>query len=235
MSDRPIAWVIGVGGIGAALVERLSELHTVVCFDIEQAATDAAFFLVDASDRAAFTEAAAEAYELHGAPDVFVVAAGRVSYLSVEAATPEDVTALLTDNLILAINVLHTVYNLGPERRRICVLVASNAAFTPRPGQSIYAAAKAAITSLVGSLAVGWAAAGIRVFGIAPGTVLVDRNRARVAQQYPSAPLDPSRPGGRLVQPAEIAEFVAALLPHADHLTGQVIVYDGGSTLTVRQ
>lgn len=234
MGDRPIAWVVGTGGIGSALIERLTHSHDVIGFDRAGGSLADPYFQVDAADRAAFIASAEAACEQYGFPDLFVVAAGGVSYLAVESAASDDVATVISDNLIVVVNVLHAAYNLGPQRPRICILIISNAALVPRPGQPLYAATKAAIASLVRSLSTGWAAAGIRMIAVAPGTVIVERNRERVAGQYPNAPLDPGRPGGRLLEPAELAQFVADLLPHADHLTGQVIVFDGGSTLAAR-
>jgi hypothetical protein len=60
---------------------------------------------------------------------------------------------------------------------------------------------------------------------------MVERNAQRVAHQYPDAPLDTGRPGGRLLMPAELADIVIGLFPYADHLTGQVLTIDAGSTL----
>jgi NAD(P)-dependent dehydrogenase (short-subunit alcohol dehydrogenase family) len=137
----------------------------------------------------------------------------------------------VNSNILPAINVLHLTYHLGQPRTRTCILVTSNAAVAARPGQPVYAAAKAAVASLARSLAPDWSPAGIRILAVAPGTVMVDRNRDAVTSRYPDAPLDPGRPGGRLLQPAELAEFIASMLPHADHLTGQLITLDGGSTL----
>jgi 3-oxoacyl-[acyl-carrier protein] reductase len=231
VADRRRAWVVGTGGIGSALIGRLIHDYDVVGFDRTDGSSGHPFYRADATDRDAFATAAEAAAQRHGMPDIFVVTAGRVSYQTVESASPEETTGVLADNLIGPINVLHTAYHLGPQRPRTCVLISSNAAFVPRPGQPLYAAAKAAMVSLVRSLAVGWAAAGIRVLAIAPGTVIVERNRERIGRQYPQAPLDPGRPGGRLLTPDDLADFVANLLPLADHLTGQVITMDGGSTL----
>lgn len=229
--DRLRAWVFGTGGIGTALLERLARDHEVVGFDRCQRPSGRPSVQVDTTDRTALMIAAENTADSHGVPDIFIITVGLVSSATVESATPDELTAALSDNLVGPINVLHTAYHLGPPRRRTCVVVASNAAFVPRPGQPVYAATKAAVVSLVRSLAVAWSTAGIRIFGVAPGTVVVERNRDRVKRQYPQAPFDSNRPGGRLLVPGELANFVVTLLPYADHLTGQVISLDGGSTL----
>lgn len=232
MDDRPrAAWVFGTGCIGTALLERLARDHEVVGFDRCERSSGRPSFQVNTTDRGALTIAADNAAERHGAPDIFIITVGLVSPATVESATPDELTDVLSDNLIGPINILHTAYHLGPSRPRTCVVVVSNAAFVPRPGQPVYAAAKAAVVSLVRSLAVAWSETGIRIFGVAPGTVVVERNSDRVKRQYPQAPLDSSRPGGRLLAPGEVANFVVDLLPYADHLTGQIIALDGGSTL----
>lgn len=231
MADRLRAWVFGTGGIGTALLERLAHHHEVVGFDRCERPTGGPSFQVNATDRAALAIAAHDAAGSHGMPDIFIITVGLVSPATVESATPDELTAVLSDNLMAPINVLHMAYHLGPPRPRTCVVVASNAAFVPRPGQPIYAAAKAAVVSLVRSLAVAWSTTGIRIFGVTPGTVVVPRNSDRIKRQYPQAPLDSGRPGGQLLVPSELANIIVKLLPHADHLTGQLITLDGGSTV----
>jgi 2,3-dihydro-2,3-dihydroxybenzoate dehydrogenase len=225
------AWVVGTGGIGAAFVASLAS-HRVVAFDRHDPAAFDPAYRVDVTDRAALIDAMGAAVEAHGSPELMVVAAGTVSYATVEEAGPSEVARILADNLTGMINVLHVAFQLGESRPRGIVIVTSNAADVARPQQPIYAACKAATNSLVRSLAVGWSDYGVRIVAVAPGTVVVDRNRDRVAHRYPDAPNDPTRPGGRLLLPAELAGLVVGLLPHLDHMTGQVITVDGGSSLT---
>jgi NAD(P)-dependent dehydrogenase (short-subunit alcohol dehydrogenase family) len=231
MPERRTAWTVGTGGIGNAVASRLADSHDVVGFDRAGCPEHLIGYRVDAADREAFAKAAGEAVERHGSPDVLVVTAGRVSYATVESSSEQEALDVLSDNLLPVINVLHTAYAMEPTRPRTAVIVTSNAAFVPRPAQPLYAAAKAAVAGLVRSLAVGWSATGFRVLGVAPGTVAVPRNADRIASRYPHAPLDPDRPGGRLLRPEELADYIVGLLPYADHLTGQVLTIDGGSTL----
>ncbi|TQF08013.1 SDR family oxidoreductase [Kitasatospora acidiphila] len=234
----PVAWVVGAGGIGSALGARLAADHRVVLFDRvrpAEAAGAEAFHQVDAADRAAFGAAASGAVRDYGSPAVVALTLGHVSSATVHEAAPEQVDRIVRDNFTACVNVLHTVHRQTRGSSCACLVVTSNAALTARPNQPLYAAVKAAVAALVRSLAVGWAADGIRLVGLAPGTVMVERNAERVRSQYPAAPMAPGRPGGRLVTPAELADFAAALLPHVDQLTGQVIAFDGGSTLEARR
>jgi 2,3-dihydro-2,3-dihydroxybenzoate dehydrogenase len=162
VTERGCAWVVGSGGIGQAFADRLAASNDVVCFDRMAGRGGRPSYVVDAADRAAFAAAAGKASERHGLPDLFVVTAGRVSSLTVEAATQEEAADVFTDNLLPVINTLHIAYALGPCRRRTVVIVTSNAAFAPRPEQPLYAAAKSAVAALVRSVAVRWSRAGFR-------------------------------------------------------------------------
>jgi len=231
MSSTGAAWVFGTGGIGSAILDRLSSERQVIGFDKAPVTSAHPTYQVDLRDRAALKQAAESAAQCYGWPEVLILTAGRVSGLRVEDSGEADACDLIFDNILPAINVLHAAYHLGQPRTRTCILVTSNAAVAARPGQPVYAAAKAAVASLARSLAASWSSADIRIIAVAPGTVIVDRNRHAVTSRYPDAPLDPGRPGGRLLQPPELAEFIACILPHAGHLTGQLLTLDGGSTL----
>lgn len=57
------------------------------------------------------------------------------------------------------------------------VFVSSRAAYTPTPGQAAYAATKAALINLVGSMAAEYGAEGIRANVIVPDTIDTEDNR----------------------------------------------------------
>src|SRR5437588_8699375 len=87
------------------------------------------------------------------------------------------------------------------------------------------------MAALTRSLAVRWRADGIRLFCLAPGTVLT----AGVGEELPAPVLErivASTPLGRDTTTAEVAEWVAALgAGVADAVSGALIELDGGSGL----
>jgi 3-oxoacyl-[acyl-carrier protein] reductase len=110
------------------------------------------------------------------------------------------------------------------------VNVSSIAGIRPAPGIGFYGASKAMLTHLTQELAVELGPA-IRVNAVAPAvvktkfaTVLYDGREDEVAAAYPLK---------RLGLPSDIGGVVAFLLSEdAGWLTGQLIVVDGGVTLT---
>ncbi len=95
-----------------------------------------------------------------------------------------------------------------------------------------YNASKAAVAHVGKSLAVEWAAAGIRVNSMSPGYVLTDLTK-EIIDREPTL-LDDwiSRiPQGRMATPDDLTGLVCFLASDASsHLTGQQIIIDGGYT-----
>ncbi|MCU1530280.1 MAG: hypothetical protein JWP75_4043 [Frondihabitans sp.] len=95
-----------------------------------------------------------------------------------------------------------------------------------------YNSSKAAVAHLGKSLAVEWAAAGIRVNSMAPGYVLTDLTQ-QIIDREPALLEDwISRiPQGRMATPADLTGLVSFLASDASsYLTGQQITIDGGYT-----
>jgi glucose 1-dehydrogenase len=98
----------------------------------------------------------------------------------------------------------------------------------PRPGLSVYAAAKAALGMLSRSLALELAERKIRVNSVAPGVIATLRNVGDAGT------LDSEVPLGRPGTPAEVAGLVAWLCSDAAaYVTGQSYIIDGGMTQQV--
>jgi glucose 1-dehydrogenase len=98
----------------------------------------------------------------------------------------------------------------------------------PRPGLSVYAAAKAALGMLSRSLALELAERKIRVNSVAPGVIATPRNEGDART------LDSEVPLGRPGTPAEVAGLVAWLCSdEAAYVTGQSYIIDGGMTQQV--
>ena len=99
------------------------------------------------------------------------------------------------------------------------------------PGMAHMAAARAGIANMAISLSYEWAAAGVRVNNVAPGTILsvgmksyppdIQERTAKEAYSLPSA---------RLGTESEVSAAVTFLLsPAAAYITGETICIDGGS------
>jgi 3-oxoacyl-[acyl-carrier protein] reductase len=115
--------------------------------------------------------------------------------------------------------------------------ISSISALRPSTRSAPYAAAKAAMNSYTGSQAAMLCRQGIRVNGIAPGSIefpggVWDQRRTDSPALYERTLK--SIPFGRMGTPDEIAEVALFLAsPHARWITGQVITVDGGQLLGV--
>lgn len=113
------------------------------------------------------------------------------------------------------------------------VNVASIAASVGISGRVAYTASKAGVEGLTRTLALEWAARGIRVNTVAPGwtrTEMVDSGIKTGGLDGDA--LAARIPMGRLAHPDEIADAVSYLAsPQAGYITGQTLVVDGGITI----
>jgi NAD(P)-dependent dehydrogenase (short-subunit alcohol dehydrogenase family) len=95
-----------------------------------------------------------------------------------------------------------------------------------------YGAAKAGIVQLTKTLAVAWAAHGIRVNAVAPGVVETAMTAPMMPIRELTAPLLARTPMRRFAAPHEIAPPVLFLAsPAAAYITGQTLAVDGGFSI----
>jgi NAD(P)-dependent dehydrogenase (short-subunit alcohol dehydrogenase family) len=98
------------------------------------------------------------------------------------------------------------------------------------PLHGAYGAGKAALLSLVRTLAMELAGNGVRVNAVAPGAVLTPRVEAMMSEDRRAASAA-NIPLGRLAMPDDIARAVVFLASDlASYITGQTLVVDGGAT-----
>ncbi len=113
------------------------------------------------------------------------------------------------------------------------VFVGSMAGITKIPGQSAYGVAKAALHKLIGAAANELGPSGIRVNAVAPGFVRTPRLRSMVSAASWQA-MDSMTALGHTAEPAEIAAAILFLSSDlASHVTGHVLLADGGITGTI--
>jgi NAD(P)-dependent dehydrogenase (short-subunit alcohol dehydrogenase family) len=107
------------------------------------------------------------------------------------------------------------------------VTVSSVAAWEGDPLLAHYNAAKAGIVGLTRSMAIDFAAWGIRVNGVAPGWVHTEMNTGLLPER--GVPIDNLGPLRRAGEPEEIAAAIVFLASGVcDFLTGSTLIVDGG-------
>ena len=117
-----------------------------------------------------------------------------------------------------------------PRHAGKIVNIASVAALRGGRGQANYAAAKAGLLGLTRACAVELAPKGIQVNAVVPG--MIETEMSARARKRAGATLLASIPAGRFGQADEVAGVVAFLASsHADYITGQGLVVDGGMTI----
>lgn len=100
-------------------------------------------------------------------------------------------------------------------------------------GSGVYGVSKAALEQMVRQLALEWGARGVRVNGVAPGTVGTDMIRALRERPGFMDKIAAATPLQRIGTPQDIASVIVFLASQeARHVAGQILVVDGGQTIT---
>ena len=145
--------------------------------------------------------------------------------------TPEAWSEVMDTNVGGAFNCIHTVAPfLRAQRYGKIVNVASHQAFRPGFGIANYAASKAALIGLTKAAAVDLGSAGINVNAVAPGFVKTELLTQLLREVLERAEHESVL--GRVAEPEDVSRVIVFLCSEAArHITGQVIVVDGGLTL----
>jgi NAD(P)-dependent dehydrogenase (short-subunit alcohol dehydrogenase family) len=117
------------------------------------------------------------------------------------------------------------------RRRGRIVFVSSTAGQRGEDLHADYAASKGALISLTKSLAVEWAAQGIRVNALCPGWTATELNRNLWEDETAGPATVATVPMRRWARPDEMTGAAVFLASEASsYMTGQVLVIDGGQT-----
>jgi NAD(P)-dependent dehydrogenase (short-subunit alcohol dehydrogenase family) len=110
------------------------------------------------------------------------------------------------------------------------ITIASVAGLVAFPGRCAYTTSKGAAVQFTKSLAVDYAAAGIRANAVCPGMVETPMTQWRLDVPELRAKVEATIPLGRVARPEEIADAVSLLASgRLAYMTGHALVVDGGS------
>jgi 3-oxoacyl-[acyl-carrier protein] reductase len=182
----------------------------------------------DIDDAEAVERAFTEVEAAHGPVEVLVANAGVTRDMLLMQMTDADFEDVVQTNLIGAFRVVRRACPamLRTRRGRI-VFVSSLSGLSGSPGQTNYAASKAALVGLARSMVREFGARGVTVNVVASG--LVDTAMAAALSEARRKEIVDAVPLGRLAQPEELAAVVRFLASaEAGYITGGVIPVDGG-------
>lgn len=221
----------GNRGIGAAIVESLTELGAQVAYTYRSAPgpTAALALQADVTDPASMEAALVQVERDLGPIYGLVLNAGITKDNLFPNITVEDWYAVIDTNLNGIYNTLRPIVPKLYERGNgALVFISSVVGEQGNIGQANYAAAKAAVIGLAKTLGLEGARYGVRSNVVAPGFTSTDMVKAipdKVQERILS-----KIPLRRFAEPREIAWSVAFLLSPtlAGYITGEVLSVNGG-------
>ncbi|HZN36856.1 MAG TPA: SDR family oxidoreductase [Pirellulaceae bacterium] len=160
--------------------------------------------------------------------DVLVNAAGTIVRNGGEH-DPEVFARVIDVNLNGAMRVCAAARPLLVKTRGCVINIASMLSFFGSGYAPAYSASKGGVAQLTKSLAIAWAAEGIRVNAIAPGWIETALTAPLVADLARRDAIVARTPLGRWGQPADVAGAALFLAsPAAAFITGVILPVDGG-------
>ena len=233
--SSPIALVFGGSrGIGRACVTALAASGWQVAYTYVSRQPEGApgrGYAADIRDAAAVARVFDQVEAEFGAPPHAVVANAGINVPGAPMAQfkPEHFRELVEVNIVGVFNIL------GEAARRVqdgggIVAITTSLVRHAVPGTGPYTASKAAVESMVRSMAKELAGRGVRVNAVAPGPVDTDLFNAGKTEEVKQR-MAALSPFNRIGRPEEIGQVVRFLLSNeSSWIHGQVVQPNGGMT-----
>ena len=228
----------GTKGIGRAIAEAFLAAgdHVIVCARNAAdalprlGAASAEFMACDVKDLESVKVLFAGIVQRHGQLDVLVNNAGGSPAADAATASPRFHESVIRLNLLAPLNLAQAANTQMQQQPGggVIVFIGSVAALRPSPGTAAYGAAKAAVLSLVSSLAVEWAPK-VRVVAVSPGLVRTEQSHLHYGDEAGIAAVGATIPAGRMAEPDDVANaclWVAS--PQAAYMSGTNLLLHGG-------
>jgi len=224
-----------LAGLGATVIicSRSAERLESTCAEIEADGGRALAMICNIRDADAVEAFWDSAIERAGPVDALVNNAGGQFLSPAEQISPKGWHAVIETNLTGAFNMSRAAYLHGMRERGGAIVNIVADMWRGFPGMAHTGAARAGVVNLTQTLALEWAASGVRVNAVAPG--LIDSSGLKTYPEAVRAQLGAIAkdiPAQRMGTEEEVAAAVVFLLsPAASFISGATLRVDGAGSL----
>jgi len=255
LNDKNVLVTGGSSGIGQAIAVRFAEYGANVAINylrqpeeaqetedqvhacinkVHQEGVQDVLVRGDVSQEDDVVQMVGEAIDGLGGVDVLVNNAGIQISRPTEELSSEDFDKVLAVNLRGSFMCAREAIRhfLAEEKPGVIINISSVHQLIPKPGYLGYSTSKGGMQNLTRTLALEYAARGIRVNGVGPGATVTPINRAWIDDPEKRKQVEEHIPMQRAGDSDEMAGVTAFLASDdAAYITGQTLFVDGGLTL----